>query len=310
MNFQGLTIVILYLIISALVIILIFITVDFSYINAAITVTLWAIGSIGAFLIPPFRKKITPLILGLSTEQSVSELSAEQSLYRICVFGRSGIGKTTLIENAFIYDIDSHIKSTDKFDFYTFSVSLQRRKSVDVAIADYKGQNPSQIVLFGPPEFFGHNNNRLLNAVLFMVDLVPKIVDEQEYPISDEALIEWLKKEGALRKIETRIEENYGYINEVSLELFFSRFYSKKNLKSVKLLITKVDLVDKLISDQHITLSDFRDAKEYAQYKFRSMIENIHRFCDGLGINDFSVHIVRANSADDLKPIIAELLKK
>lgn len=39
------------------------------------------------------------------------------------------------------------------------------------------------------------------------------------------------------------------------------------------------------------------------------MIQNIDRACSELGISDFSVHVISAKSADDIKPIIAKLLR-
>ncbi len=144
-----------------------------------------------------------------------------------------------------------------------------------------------------------------------MVDLVPKIVDEQGNPISDEALLEWLKSGGnSLKKIEKRIQENCEYITESVLELFFAKLYSEKNMYSVILLINKVDLVDKLVSNGYITLSDYSDVEGYAEYKFDSMIKNLKRACLELEIEDFSVHTICAKSADDLRPIFSELFKK
>lgn len=304
MSFLGKLIVVLYLMISALVLyfVLFIVPVPENIRPLVLTVVgMMIIAPLGTILLKPFREKMLSYIYGLSVEQSV---------YRICIFGRSGTGKTTLIETAFTWDPNEIRKSTQYFDFCKFKVQLQKTSSInDVAVADYKGQNPSQIILYGPSEFFGNDNNRLVNAVLFMVDLVPKKVDQEGNSIDDEALLKWLKNEDTIKKIEARIQDNYDYISESALELFFAKTYSKKNLKSVKLLINKVDLVDKLINDGHITLSNFRGLKEYSEYKFKSMIKNIDRACSQLEINDFSVHTISAKSTDDLKPIISKLLR-
>lgn len=58
-----------------------------------------------------------------------------------------------------------------------------------MAIADYKGQDPSQVILHASPDFFGSQGNRVLNAVIFIVDLVPRKTDEKCKPLENEALL-------------------------------------------------------------------------------------------------------------------------
>lgn len=86
------------------------------------------------------------------------------------------------------------------------------------------------------------------------------------------------------------------------------------NLKSVIFLINKLDLIERLINDGYITLSNCRNGKEYAKPKFEMMIQNISRACSDLNIEDFSenssVFTVSAKKVDDLNPLIASLLEK
>ena len=259
-SFKGLAILVLVLIILLLIVLLIFIKVPTDYINAAVAILLAIIAPLAAIIFSPLYTII---------KNSIDALCIKQSVYRICIFGRSGTGKTTLMENGFILDPNQIIKSTPHFDFYEFKVQLRTRSPIrEVAVADYKGQNPSQVILYGSSKFFGNDNNRLVNAVLFMVDLLPKKVDEEGNLMSDELLLKWLKSEDIMKKIDARIQQNYDYISESTLELFFSKMYSKRNFKSVRLLINKVDLINKLISEGYITLSNFQTVKEYVEYKF------------------------------------------
>jgi ABC-type multidrug transport system fused ATPase/permease subunit len=273
--------------------------------EGVIALVVFVLVPVGGYLFKPIRDEL---------DSFISNLFIKKSIYRICIFGRPGSGKSTFIETAFtLINPNRDRRSTEVFDYYEFKVQLGLRNFADVAIADYKGQNPSQVIIQASPDFFGSEGSRVINAVLLIVDLVPRKTDEKGKLLSDEALFEWLKQGDIIGKIEARIQEHHDYINEASLELLFASLYSS-NLKSVIFLINKLDLIDNLINDGYITLNNFRNGKEYAKHKFEIMIKNISRACSELKIEDFSedssVFTVCAKKTDDLKPLIVNLLGK
>jgi hypothetical protein len=155
---------------------------------------------VGGYLFKPIRDELDAFI---------SNLFVKKSVYRICIFGRAGSGKSTFIGTAFTF-INPNIdrRSTEFFVYHDFKVQLGLKNFVDVAIADYKGQDPSQVILHASPDFFGSQGDRVLNGVLFIVDLVPRKTDEQGKPLEDKALLAWLKQGNVIEKIEARVREH------------------------------------------------------------------------------------------------------
>jgi hypothetical protein len=270
-------------------------------IDAAIAVAMAVIVSVGGLLLDPIRDDLGSFF---------DNLFIKKEIYRICIFGRAGSGKSTLIETSFtLTEPDRIRRSTEAFDYYNFKVQLGLKKFIDVAIADYKGQNPSQIILNSPEDFFGEKGNRVVNALLFIVDLVPRKVDDQGNAWSDEILLEWLKNGDTIEKIESRVEEHYEYIGEGTLELLFASLYSE-NLKSVRFLINKLDLVDQLVDNGYMSLSGFKTAQDYTLSQFEVMIKNVTRACSELKIDDFSISTISAKDNNDLRFLMGHLLDK
>ena len=105
------------------------------------------------------------------------------------------------------------------------------------------------------------------------------------------------------------MEEHYEYIGEGTLELLFASLYSE-NLKSVRFLINKLDLVDQLVDNGYISLSGFKTAQEYALSQFEVMIKNVTRACSELKIDDFSISTISAKDNNDLRFLMGHLLDK
>lgn len=310
-----LSIVIIYLIIALKLILWIFSSKPLNQ-EAAVAVTLFILSPVGALLFEPIRRR-----LEVSIDELLTSAYIDKSIYRILIFGRHGSGKTTFLETAFtlIDPADPRRRSTHDFEYRRFRVQLHRQELklgqyTDVEVADYKGQQPSQVIINNSAEFFGPEGNRVLNAIIFIVDLVPRITDAQGNPLNDESLLEWLKSGNMLvDKIRERVLEHYEYINEASLQLLFSSLHSP-NLTSVIFVINKKDLIEKLMNDGYLATSNFRDFREYAKHLFERMIQNINTACTQLGIEDFSnndswVFTVSARSNDELRPLIVRLLR-
>jgi hypothetical protein len=298
MSGKGAAVLIIFLIFAVCIIWWLFATIGISP-EAAIAVALLVISSLGGLLFKPIRDEL---------ESFFENLLINKSVRRICIFGSAGSGKSTFIETGFtLIEPDRVRRSTKMFDYYNFKVQLGLKNFVEVAIADYKGQNPSQIILHSPAQFFGAKGSRVLNALLFIVDIVPRKVDDQENAFNDQVLLEWLQNGDTIGKIQSRVAEHYGYINEGTLELLFSSLYSE-NLKKVRFLINKLDLINKLVDDGYISLGSFRTTEEYALHQFEVMIKNVTRACSELKIDDFSIATISAKNVNNLRPLIGDLL--
>ncbi|NJS10455.1 MAG: hypothetical protein HC789_08770 [Microcoleus sp. CSU_2_2] len=279
----------------------------------AAVAAIFMLSPVGMLLFEPIRERLEDSIDDLITSACI-----DKSVYRILIFGRHGSGKTTFIQTAFtLCKADPRIISTKYFEYRRFRAHLHKKELqldqyTDVAVADYKGQEPSQVIIDSSKDFFGPKGNRVLNAIIFIVDLVPRKNDEHGNPLNDESLLEWLKNGNTLNKIKERVEEHNQYINQASLQLLFRSLYSQ-NLKSVIFVINKKDLIERLIDDGYLP-TNFRDFREYAKHLFDRMIKNINEACTQLGIEDFSnndswVFTVSAKSKDESCPLIVRLLK-
>ncbi|MEG4852379.1 hypothetical protein QUB10_16010 [Microcoleus sp. B5-D4] len=278
------------------------------YLNqeAAVAVTLFILSPVGALLFEPIRKKLEVSIDDLFTSAYI-----DKSIYRILIFGRAGSGKTTFIKTAFtLADTDINMRSTQNFKSYQFRSLLQGidGESTKVAIADYKGQDLLQVILNAPQDFFGAPGSRVLNAIIFIVDLVPRKSDRFGNPFNDEDMLEWLRSGNMLDIIRARVKEHHEYINEASLQLLFGSLHSQ-NLKTVIFVINKIDLIDRLIDNGYLNISNFSNGREYAKHLFKGMIENVFGVCQALGIEylsnrDSLVFIVSTRSRDELNPIL------
>ncbi|MCL1473584.1 hypothetical protein [Argonema antarcticum] len=267
--------------------------------QAAIPVALFVFSGVGIWLFTPIREDL---------ENFVKNLFIKKSIYRICTFGRAGSGKTTFITTAFTFcDTAKPIISTENFDYYNYKVPLELRNYMDVEIADYRGQKPGQIINHADPGFFGAEGSRVLNAIVFIVDLIPRKNDEHGNPLNDEALFNWLIDGDIIDKIKERVYEQESYIGDAILEILIDSLHSK-NLKSVILVINKLDLIDKLIDNGHLDISNFNDSKKYAEHHFKRMINNISRACGENNIK-FSIFTICGKKTDDTKPVINCLLR-
>jgi len=299
MNWKSIFLKSIYLIsIIILVILVVRILVFLPHDQAFIALFPVIIGLI-VYLIRPIRDKICNVI---------TNFFIEKNIYKILVFGRPGSGKTTFIETAFtIQNPDKNRRSTKKFNYYKFEVGLDLNNYRKVAIADYTGQNPSQIILESSLDFFGARGSRLLNAILFIVDIVPRKTEQDGTPLNDESLLNWLRDGNILDKIESRVQEQYEYINEASLELLFKSLYSP-NLNRVIFVINKLDLIDKLIDDGYLDISNFSSSSDYAKHQFKRMKYEIDRACEALNITQSPCFTICAKKTDDLNPLIRSLL--
>lgn len=270
--------------------------------EALMAAAVFILGPVGMFLLEPVRVNINSWL---------SNSFVNPSIYRILIFGHPGSGKSTFINTAFTFTNDTNINSTEKFKYYKFQIDLTLEKEKKtVAIADYRGQNLSQVILDGDENFFGTKNNRLINAIIFIVDLVPRQTDNNGIILNNEQLIKWLSDGNGINEIESRLSDNYMYINRNILQILFTLLKSR-NLQKVVFLINKIDIMETLIDNGHISLTNYSNARQYALHKYEDSILEIDKFCTPNEIDfsqDKSVFCIKGTSSDDVKPVILHLL--
>jgi GTPase SAR1 family protein len=264
---------------------------------------LFILGPMGILLFEPVRVNINSWL---------SNSFVNPSIYRILIFGHAGSGKTTFIETAFTFGNDTNTESTKEFKYYKFKIVLGlQEEEKNVAIADYRGQKLSQIILDGDKNFFGTKNNRLINAIIFIVDLVPRQTDNNGIILDNDQLIKWLSDGNGINEIESRLRDNYMYINRNILQVLFELLLSR-NLQKVVFLINKIDIMETLIDNGHISLTNYSNARQYALHKYEDTILEIDKFCSANNIDfsqDKSVFCIEGTNPHDVKPVILHLLK-
>lgn len=248
-------------------------------------------------------------------QRTVSEIiRLEDKIYKIFLIGRAGVGKTTFVKTGFLLEDTSNIKSTDNFEVYKNLLPLTLKKSqgeidVNIKVADYRGQDPNQIVHDigndAQNEFFGRKQKEI-NAIVLIADLFPREAFGDEI-LNDETLLEFLKTD-TLEKLQARVQENYSYIGDASLPLFFRSAYGSR-LKSVRLIINKVNLLEELATSGFISLGE-HSPEDYAKKLYEDMSNKVAKVCEDLKIEDFSTVVVSTKNANDTRSLLSGLLAK
>lgn len=270
---------------------------------------LFILTPIGIFLYNPIKNKIDSLVNGLYTDEQIN---------RILIFGRSESGKSTFITNVFIPYANVNQKSTEVLSVEKHKIKIRTKTKsgenqdniVDVLVGDYKGEDPSQIILQELPDFLGYKTEPLINSIVFIVDLIPAKSDDNDKTkyVDDRTLIIFLIGQGIMDTINGRINKHNSYLGDGLLSVIFKRVGSK-NLRKVAFVINKIDLIEKLIQDNNITISHSSNAQEFAKAQFTEIIGNLEKACYQLNI-ELKIFCISANSTDSVKPVILYLLEE
>ena len=251
----------------------------------------------------------------------------ETNNFKILIYGIGRGGKSTTIKSLIMVDsFDSkNEKTTEEFVIHKRKKILQNNKEYEVAIADYRGQKPSEIVssVDEKIDFFGEKNRRKINSIIFIADLFREEEDAERNIIDDTQILARFEKNR--ETIETSIneqrEKNLRYLNKNTLEPIFSICLSKPNnpatqeLYSVRLLINKADLLDHLIENK--SLFTDKNVFHYCIDLYSELIKVIARFCDENKIPNFLVYVISAKDEvfydtngkrNNIKKILGEML--
>lgn len=240
-------------------------------------------------------------LLALNDEDDFP-VSGEDTL-DIFIYGHSGSGKTTFIKEVFTFST-SPPKSTEVFDYYLFHVSkrlkdVNKNKTIDIKVADYKGQDVNQFIEEARENYF-------IDALIFMVDVAPGYGENGEKLTIDEVVS--LMSDNFEEELTKRVNvHRHKYLSEFLLQVVF-KHTSSDFLKSVRLLINKFDVLETLqergVIDENINL------EEYAKELYQETISHIEKFCKVNDIEDFKTVVVSAEKNHQTKKIVTELLDK
>jgi GTPase SAR1 family protein len=258
--------------------------------------------TLGAVLFEPIRTKLVA--------------AAQRALFfpprcRVLVFGHPRSGKTTLIKRILTKEKPTRTEvSTDDFDVFEeeLRLGLKNPRRLIAAIADYKGQQPGQLIVEPPVGFFGPKGQRLISAVVFMVDLIPPFTDRQAGVLPDDMIVESYKTDG-LALVDDRVKENCIYVNKWHIQEIFELAYSNQKLQSVRLVINKFDLFRKVVVKGYLPGVTLESDSEYAMACYRDVAKEIRAACDQNNIKDFSVHVVSAATGENVAGVLGDVFE-
>lgn len=244
---------------------------------------------------------------------SIPTKSSELTIF---LYGRGGSGKTTFIKSLLSLESlkDRHQSSTEHTTYYkgTFhcppfpSSKFQRKYTVPIQIADYKGQDP------GGALNLRRNFMSQVNAIIFVVDIVHPNPRLNGSVLSNAELIEWLSTDTE-KKIDSRVTEHISYIGDAILSVIFGNILSvnRNRLRSVRLVINKVDIIQKLMSRGYLpnAVASGLSSEDYVYKKFEPIENYVRNACTQNGILDVSLNIVSFAEGTGERDLIQGLLK-
>ena len=272
-----------------------------------VSVLLALLGTLVAILFAtvsnPFRKCL---------EHYISRSDGDSSL-RILLFGAPGSGKSAFADHVLTIKPLVPMKSSANFTIRSGKVVVNGQKPEEIFLADYQGQKPSQVTSNIPDEFAGPPGERIVDAILFFVDLIPRVEDPKTNKVfDDKRLLSWLAERPGERTKE-RLEQHKYYISDAVLEILFEAVHSTR-LREVRLLVTKSDLLRRA-SSEGVFGTDGQSIEEYTTSFFAVVESRIRAACiensspvDGSPIN-FSTHFISLRD-ESARLMFYDLLQK
>jgi hypothetical protein len=254
-------------------------------------------------------------------------------LIKVLVYGHSGSGKSTFIENALAYE---EARPPETFDFVTYSAKINmslrpvvpatgsddteskratsyEAEAVDVVVADYRGQDPRQVITRPDPDFFGPRERREINALLFFVDFFPTYFHEvTKIMYNDEETIAEVTKGGPGQTeaiIRERAKAHSEYLSRINIGFLFDVAFSP-NLRCVKLLINKVDLLTKIVRMGRLPGVSQANYRQFEEALFGEIRKNIVTTCKDNGIRNFTVERITATEVSFTHKVLKKVISE
>lgn len=239
----------------------------------------------------------------------------EQSTCRVLLFGHPRSGKTTLLNNVLTVQTSSSPISTSALDIWSGACRIDRDRTVNVAIADYAGAHPSQILVNQDQrflDFFGPPMQRRIHAILFVVDLFDMMYDEQGNPLSNESIIEQLQ-DHAPTYLQRRVTENFTYLNKWHIETILALAHNQDNtVQSVRLVINKVDLFQAAVMRGYMPGVNVQNIEGAIRSLYAPLEQTIVEMCaqSRHHVTDFDVHVISATQGTGVNSVFGPILQQ
>jgi len=209
-------------------------------------------------------------------EGYISPPDRDSSL-RILLFGAPGSGKSAFADYVLTIKPLVPMKSSPNFTIRSGKVVVNGLEPEEILLADYHGEKPSQVTSYIPDEFAGPQGERIVDAILFLVDLIPRVEDPKTNKVFDDRrLLAWLAERPGER-IKERLEQHKYYVSEAVLEILFEAVRSKR-LREIRLLVTKADLLRRA-SSEGVFGVEGQSIEEYASGFFATIESQIRAAC-------------------------------
>ncbi|MFM2432254.1 MAG: hypothetical protein RLZZ511_3468 [Cyanobacteriota bacterium] len=242
---------------------------------------------------PPVKQAFQSI--GLTEKSLKSADQAAENTLNLLVYGLRGSGKTTLIKKLLTIDELGLEPSTLESKVYQGQImlGLAANQAVNLRIADYYGEKPSNFLDMVETEFTQSSGGAIANAMIFFVDIAPRGTSFDGDLLSDEAILAQMDQ-AAIAK---RIQDHESYLSNSTLEILFSRVVSE-NLQSVRLLINKADLVEVLYAQQGLKRK-FDSPEAWVRSLISRIDQDLQQVCQANGL-DYSSHFVSLTKSSDL----------
>jgi len=233
---------------------------------------------------------------------------------RVLAFAASGSGKSTLRERLLSpFPPSGKQPSTVKFSMRQNDVLIDvaNDQRLRVIVADYAGDDPDQITQEKHLGFLGSTDQGKVDVIFFLIDIVPAEDDDNGNQLTDDQLIAlYTKDDSARSRIAARISEQREYLNPWQINTIIKKCGSG-SVQCVRLVISKVDLVQRLVETGHITLPVGPSVEEYLLDLYRDRFALTEGLCRDYGVKDYAYYCANLKSGesviDDWKRILQKL---
>ena len=151
-------------------------TLYLAIISALLALLSTLIAALVAMVVNPIKKWLEGYIYRSNGDSSV----------RILLFGASGSGKSAFADHVLTIKPLLPMKSSSNFTVRSGKLVVSGQKPAAILLADYQGQKPSQVTSYIPDEFAGPSDERRIDAILFFVDLIPRVDDPKTNKVFDD----------------------------------------------------------------------------------------------------------------------------
>ena len=137
------------------------------------------------------------------------------------------------------------------------------------------------------------------------MDILP-IKDENGYPLAQpQTALQWLKNDTE-QKLQARAEEHCVFIIG-GLPFIFPHL---RELRSVRLVINKYDIIEELLKQRHETPQVYEEMENYIRELFKPVEEELKKACDRNNIQDFEVAFISAREDKNTRRLLSIIIYK